>query len=1382
MTPLTYAVSGDTVSTGSSFTFTMPDWIVSLFAESEANDYTVTFHGNGHTNWATMDVESMTFDKEKALLPNKFEKSWYTFQGWNTWSTATTAKYADQESVMNLTTVESGNVDMYAIWKANIYDVAFNKNEGVDHENQVIGNMSNQSFTYDITGALSDNAYSRSWYTFLGWSRDASATTATYSDKENVSNLTTTSWDTVNLYAVWSANKQTPYKVEHYQQEIGGWDNYKLVDTDNLSWETYTVVTPHVNTYVWFHSPDALTWRIAWDGKTVIKYYYTRNQYDLKFAPAGGTEVAKITYYFDQELGDLPESSRIGYDFSGWYLGDVLYTGTTKMPAWETTVTAEWTARSDTKYHVYHYFKNVGEEKYTLNNDYTQELSWVTASELTLAEKAKTGLEGFTYSRGGLSGTENWPDEVVTTGFINADGSTNLYLYYIRNKHKVTVNAGLGVDGVSGNANEVEYGAPITLGVTMNPCYHWVNWTGEQTSQISGFSFNMPDKDVTYTANGAIDAYTLTVSTNTGANTENTTQDYNCWSEVTLTWDANVGYTWTGWLLSGLGDNTWQPWKVYTFTMPNRNVTAVAKVVTNIDTDYQVRHEKQKLDGTYDVGTKVTNHDTTVYNLTWETDSSITPALESYLGFTPPEETQTTTILWNWTTKVTYTYTRNKYDVVLHEGHGIASVSWAGKYLYETGVNVSALVKEGYNQSTVKWAGTYTDNHFNMPYNDVEMTASADPITYHINYHLNSGSLVTDKNTYTIDSADIRLDQPTRTWYTFQGWTGTDVAEATKVVTINSWSIGNRDYYAKWSANDVGITVNYYKEELDGNYTWAESGHDAGLSDSEVTGTLKDYTGFKTPASQTIKVEPDGSAVIDYYYTRNSYPVTLTANTGVQNLSYTGTYCTTTGCKYQSTVQITWDLMNWYQDFKWTGFTTENSFTMPEDSVNVSASATATVYTISYALNWGSISGQKTSYTVEDENFTLKHPIRTGYNFIGWTWSNGDVAQVDVTIAKNSTTGNKAYTANWSAHAVDVKIVHKRMDIYGHYPDSLVESGVDSTHYDADTAYTFEPNDYWTGFTKPASQTITVKADGTTVVTFEYVRNKYQVSLTKGKGIASVSSDKAEYYYEEPVVITGTMKSGYEGLTWTGTYETDHFNMPYNDVDMTANAVPTTYHITYNTNGGHIENEVLEYNVETPTFTLVTGSKVWYDFWGWTGTDVTTPTISVEIRVWSTGDRVFNAKWNPRHDTDYVVHHYVKDIGHDTYTEDTNFKNELTGTTDAVLRFSELATGSIPCATYSSGSLTWTTSWPWEIETETTIKPDGSTHIYLYYTRNAYNVNLSGDSHIDSLIGARTWDEKYECGATVEVSATNKSGYHFKQWIDKSTGARGSLQNVVARN
>ena len=85
---------------------------------------------------------------------------------------------------------------------------------------------------------------------------------------------------------------------------------------------------------------------------------------------------------------------------------------------------------------------------------------------------------------------------------------------------------------------------------------------------------------------------------------------------------------------------------------------------------------------------------------------------------------------------------------------------------------------------------------------------------------------------------------------------------------------------------------------------------------------------------------------------------------------------------------------------------------MPAYNVEMTASATAVKYTISYTLNGGALlSENKTEYCVTTETFTLNNPTKTGYTFTGWTGSNGSTPQPSVSIAKGST-GNKAYTAN----------------------------------------------------------------------------------------------------------------------------------------------------------------------------------------------------------------------------------------------------------------------------------------------------------------------------------------------------------------------------------
>lgn len=62
--------------------------------------------------------------------------------------------------------------------------------------------------------------------------------------------------------------------------------------------------------------------------------------------------------------------------------------------------------------------------------------------------------------------------------------------------------------------------------------------------------------------------------------------------------------------------------------------------------------------------------------------------------------------------------------------------------------------------------------------------------------------------TYTVESDDITIASPTRTGYTFTGWTGTGLAEATMTVTIPTGSTGDRTYTANWTANNYTVKFN----------------------------------------------------------------------------------------------------------------------------------------------------------------------------------------------------------------------------------------------------------------------------------------------------------------------------------------------------------------------------------------------------------------------------------------------------------------------------------------------------------------------------------------------------------------------------------------------
>ena len=115
-----------------------------------------------------------------------------------------------------------------------------------------------------------------------------------------------------------------------------------------------------------------------------------------------------------------------------------------------------------------------------------------------------------------------------------------------------------------------------------------------------------------------------------------------------------------------------------------------------------------------------------------------------------------------------------------------------------------------------------------------------------------------------------------------------------------------------------------------------------------------------------------------------------------------------------------------------------------------------------------------------------------------------------------------------------------------------------------------------------------------------------------------------------------------------------------------------------------------------------------------------------------------------------------------------------TGTADAELILENLKKDvDGDCVTYAWWSLTESSSWLTSPITTTTVLPDGSREIYLYYTRNVYNVILTKDDHIDSVtLNGDTGDtvtKAIECGATVSIDADPSEWYHFLRRDDIGT-------------
>lgn len=179
----------------------------------------VAFDGNGADNAGAMIDDVMTFDgiETKALVPNKFEKTGYTFGGWATNDTTAAALedvYKDCADVVSTNLwMDAGETNVfYSVWQTNIYNVVFKRNGGN-------GNMAPQTFVYDQPQPLARCIFTNS-LKFKGWATNETGAVV-FGDESEVSNLSAAAGGEVNLYAVWDNG-----------------DLSKAMHCDNLVWVT----------------------------------------------------------------------------------------------------------------------------------------------------------------------------------------------------------------------------------------------------------------------------------------------------------------------------------------------------------------------------------------------------------------------------------------------------------------------------------------------------------------------------------------------------------------------------------------------------------------------------------------------------------------------------------------------------------------------------------------------------------------------------------------------------------------------------------------------------------------------------------------------------------------------------------------------------------------------------------------------------------------------------------------------------------------------------------------------------------------------------------------------------------------------------------------
>ena len=276
---------------------------------------------------------------------------------------------------------------------------------------------------------------------------------------------------------------------------------------------------------------------------------------------------------------------------------------------------------------------------------------------------------------------------------------------------------------------------------------------------------------------------------------------------------------------------------------------------------------------------------------------------------------------------------------------------------------------------------------------------------------------------YTVEQT-VTLPTPTRTGYTFLGWTGEGITTPQPNVTIPKGSTGDKKYIENWELTEYNIAMDLNGGSGQEKVVYTMTDEDFELPTPTRNGyEFVGWTGEGITTLQTSVKIPKGSTG-NKAYTANwqviEYTITLDTNGGpaVSPIKYT----------VEDSFTLPYLLRTGYE---FAGWTLDGSGMIPATPLIIYYGTTGDLrykaewrlaeYTITMDLNGGS-GQEKVVYTITDEEFELPTPTRNGYEFVGWTGERITTPQTSVKIPKGST-GNKAYTANWKVIRYTITLV-----------------------------------------------------------------------------------------------------------------------------------------------------------------------------------------------------------------------------------------------------------------------------------------------------------------------------------------------------------------------
>ena len=543
--------------------------------------------------------------------------------------------------------------------------------------------------------------------------------------------------------------------------------------------------------------------------------------------------------------------------------------------------------------------------------------------------------------------------------------------------------------------------------------------------------------------------------------------------------------------------------------------------------------------GTYESGQEVTL--TAIPNegyhfVNWTSDGSVVSVSDIYKFTVNANATLTATFAPNVYT-MTFVLNNGEANVVKKQDFGTALTA------------PTDLVKTGYSFSG--WTPEVPET---VPAGNMTFTAQWTINQYTMTFVLNNGedNIVITQNYGT----ELVAPAPLKDGHTFAGW---DVAIPATIPAENM------TFNATWTVNQYTMTfvLNNGKPDI---VKIQDFGTEL-TAPTDVTKPAYVLAGWDPEVPATV---PSANMIFKAVWEPEAFAITYDLAGGQMAEGETNptTYTIESDAiTLKNPVRAGYDFAGWTG----TGLTEATmEVTIVKGSTGArSYTATWTIipYSIEYDLAGGALPEGKTNpatYNVESDAITLNNPVRTGYDFAGWTGTGLTEATMEVTIAKGST-GDRSYTATWTPTVYTL-------------------------------TYDLAGGQMAQGDTNPA--TYTIESDAITLK--NPTREGYTFAGWIGTDLTAATM--------EVTIAKGSTGDRSYTATWTPiTYKITY--------DLAGGALAQG------------ETNPATYTIESDAITLKNPTREGYDFAGWTGTGLTEATMEVTIAKGSTGDRSYTATW-----------------------------------------------------------------------------------------------------------------------------------------------------------